>query len=79
MGIHQEGEKEAEPIEEFYATKEIIEKFGISNSWLFKMAKERNIPKTVVRGKTLWGRKHIDNVLVDMQPTETVDGHRYMR
>ena len=37
--------KQAEPIEEFYTTKEILEKFGISNSWLFKMAKERNIPK----------------------------------
>ena len=64
--------KVAEPIEEFYTTKEILEKFGISNSWLFKMAKERNIPKTVVRGKTLWSRKHIDNALVDKQPTETV-------
>ena len=63
--------KVAEPIEEFYTTKEILEKFGISNSWLFKMAKERNIPKTVVRGKTLWSRKHIDNALVDKQPTET--------
>lgn len=64
--------KVAEPIEEFYTTKEILEKFGISNSWLFKMAKERNIPKTVVRGKTLWSRKHIDNALADKQPTETV-------
>jgi len=64
--------KEAEPIEEFYTTKEILEKFGISNSRLFKMAKERNIPKTVVRGKTLWSRKHIDNALADKQPTETV-------
>lgn len=64
--------KQAEPIEEFYTTKEILEKFGISNSWLFKMAKERNIPKTVVRGKTLWSRKHIDKALADKQPTETV-------
>ncbi len=63
--------KQAEPIEEFYTTKEILEKFGISNSWLFKMAKERNIPKTVVRGKTLWSRKHIDKALADKQPTET--------
>lgn len=50
--------KVAEPIEEFYTTMEILEKFGISNSWLSKMAKEWNIPKTVVRGKTLWSRKH---------------------
>ena len=69
--------KEAEPIEEFYTTKEILEKFGISNSWLFKMAKERNIPKTVVRGKTLWSRKHIDKALADKQPTEVTEEEWY--
>ena len=69
--------KEAEPIEEFYTTKEILEKFGISNSWLFKMAKERNIPKTVVRGKTLWSRKHIDKALADKQPTEVAEEEWY--
>lgn len=69
--------KQAEPIEEFYTTKEILEKFGISNSWLFKMAKERNIPKTVVRGKTLWSKKHIDKALADKQPNEIVDEEWY--
>jgi len=69
--------KAAEPIEEFYTTKEILEKFGISNSWLFKMAKERSIPKTVVRGKTLWSRKHIDNALAEKQPTETITEEWY--
>ncbi len=64
--------KQAKPIEDFYTTKEILEKFGISNSWLFKMAKGRNIPKTVGRGKTLWSRKHIDNALADKQPTDMV-------
>lgn len=69
--------KEAEPIEEFYTTKEILEKFGISNSWLFKMAKERNIPKTVARGKTLWSKKHIDKALADKQPTEIAEKEWY--
>ena len=69
--------KEAEPIEELYTTKEILEKFGISNSWLFKMAKERNIPKTVVREKTLWSRKHIDKALADKQPTEVAEEEWY--
>ena len=32
--------KEKQPITEFYTTKEVLEKFGISNSWLFKAAKE---------------------------------------
>ena len=69
--------KQAEPIEEFYTTKEILEKFGISNSWLFKMAKERNIPKTVVRGKTLWSKRHIDRALADKQPTEIAEEEWY--
>lgn len=69
--------KEAEPIEEFYTTKEILEKFGISNSWLFKMAKERNIPKTVVRGKTLWSRKHIDKALANKQSGNSTEEERY--
>lgn len=55
--------REPEVIEEFYSTKEVLEKFGISNSWLFKIAKERRIPKTIVRGRTLWSKRHIDKAL----------------
>lgn len=54
--------KDANPITEFYSTSEIIEKFNVSNSWLFKVAKERNIPKTTHRGKTLWSKKHCDEI-----------------
>lgn len=54
--------KEKQPITEFYTTKEVLEKFGISNSWLFKAAKEHNIPKTTQRGKTLWSKSHIDRL-----------------
>lgn len=53
-------EKEKQPITEFYTTKEVLEKFGISNSWLFKAAKENNFPKITQRGKTLWSKPHID-------------------
>lgn len=52
------------PIEEYYTTREILDKFGISNSWLFKMAKIQKIPKKSIRGKTYWSKRHIDNVLV---------------
>lgn len=38
--------KDREPITEFYTTKEVLEKFSISNSWLFKAAKQQNIPKS---------------------------------
>lgn len=49
-------------ITEFYTTKEIIEKFGVSNSWVFAQAKRHNIPKVHHRGKTLWSKAHCDRV-----------------
>lgn len=54
--------KEKEPIVEFYTTNELMEKYSISNSWLFKAAKEHHIPKTTHHGKTLWSKKHCDAV-----------------
>ena len=54
--------KPAEPITEFYTSKEVMEKFGIGNAWLYKMASKHNIPKTTSRGKTLWSKKHIYRV-----------------
>ncbi len=49
-----------EAISEFYTTKEIIEKFGVSNSCVFAQGKAHNIPKVYHRGKTLWSKAHCD-------------------
>ena len=54
--------REKNPITEFYTSSELIQKFNISNSWLFKVVKENNIPKTTHRGKTLWSKKHCDEI-----------------
>lgn len=64
--------KEKEPITEFYTTKEVLEKFGISNSWLFKTAKENNFPKIIQRGKTLWSKPHIDRFFARSAPKEDI-------
>ncbi len=64
--------KEKEPITKFYTTKEVLEKFGISNSWLFKAAKENNFPKTIQRGKTLWSKSHIDRFFAKKEPQEDI-------
>lgn len=56
------GKRERETITEFYTTKEVLEKFSISNSWLFKVAKQQNIPKVTQYGKTYWSKKHCDMV-----------------
>ncbi len=55
-------DENGEEITEFYTTKEIIEKFGVSNSWVFAQAKRHNIPKVYHRGKTLWSKTHCDQV-----------------
>ncbi|MDE6007072.1 MAG: helix-turn-helix domain-containing protein, partial [Muribaculaceae bacterium] len=64
--------KEKQPITEFYTTKEVLEKYGISNSWLFKAAKENNFPKTIQRGKTLWSKQHIDRFFAKSAPKEDI-------
>ncbi len=64
--------KEKEVVTEFYTTKEVLEKIGISNSWLFKAAKENNFPKTLQRGKTLWSKKYIDRFFANQKPTEDI-------
>lgn len=64
--------KEKQAITEFYSTKEVLEKFGISNSWLFKAAKENDIPKVVQRGKTLWSKRHIDRLFSKTAPKEEI-------
>ena len=64
--------KEKQPITEFYTTMEVLEKFGISNSWLFKAAKENNFPKTIQRGKTLWSKQHIDRFFAKSTPKEDI-------
>ena len=51
-----------ETISEFYTTKEIIEKFGVSNSQVFAQGKAHNIPKVYHRGKTMWSKTHCDRV-----------------
>jgi predicted DNA-binding transcriptional regulator AlpA len=64
--------KEKQPTTEFYTTKEVLEKFGISNSWLFKAAKENNFPKFIQRGKTLWSKPHIDRFFAKSAPKEDI-------
>ena len=51
---------ERKPITEFYTTNEIKEKFGVSESWVFKIGKEKNIPKILHHGKTYWSKQHVE-------------------
>jgi excisionase family DNA binding protein len=52
--------KEKKPITEFYTVKEIKEKFSVKETWIFKIVKENNVPKTLIKGKSYFSKKHID-------------------
>lgn len=52
--------KEAKPLTEFYTVAEIKEKFKIKESWLYKITRENNIPKTLIKGKSYFSKSHID-------------------
>ena len=59
-------------ITEFYTTAEIKEQYGVKESWLYKIAKERNIPRTFNRGKTYWSKKHIDSYFAKKTPDASI-------
>ena len=59
-------------ITDFYTTAEIKEKYNIKESWLYKIAKEYNIPRTFNRGKTYWSKKHIDSYFAKKAPDTSI-------
>ncbi len=61
------------PITEFYTSKEVQEKFGVSNSGMYKIAEREGWPKTQSRGKTLWSRSHVDRYFANQQPKEKIN------
>ena len=64
--------KDSVPITDFYTTAEVKEKFQIQESWLYKIAKEHNIPRTFNRGRTYWSKKHIDSYFAKKTPDVSI-------
>lgn len=52
--------KERKPITEFYTLSEIKEKFNVKETWIYKVVREKRIPKTLINGKSIFSKKHID-------------------
>lgn len=55
-------EKKDKTITEFYTRAEIREKFGVKDSWIYKVVAENNVPKTILRGKAYFSKSHIDRI-----------------
>lgn len=52
--------KESKLLTELYTVADIKKKFNIKESWLYKITRENNIPKTLIRGKSYFSKEHID-------------------
>lgn len=63
---------ERKAITEFYTTQEILKRYEISNSGLYKIAQTQNFPKTQSRGKTLCSKPHIDKYFEKRNPSEEI-------
>lgn len=48
------------PITDFYTTKEIMDRYDVSESWVYEVGKDKAIPKVFQRGRTYWSKKHVD-------------------
>lgn len=51
---------EKKMINEFYTRADIREKYGVKDSWIYKVVAENNVPKTILRGKAYFSKSHID-------------------
>lgn len=64
--------KKKEEITEFYTIQEIKDKYGVSTSWIYKVGKEKNIPRIIKRGKTYWSKTHIDKFIISNKADDSI-------
>lgn len=55
-------EKKSKSLADFYTRAEIREKYGVKDSWIYKVVAENNVPKTILRGKAYFSKSHIDRL-----------------
>lgn len=55
-------EKKSKSLDDLYTRAEIREKFGVKDSWIYKVVAENNVPKTILRGKAYFSKSHIDRL-----------------
>ena len=55
-------EKKSKSLSDFYTRADIREKYGVKDSWIYKVVAENNVPKTILRGKAYFSKSHIDRL-----------------
>ena len=65
-------EKKGKSISDFYTRAEIREKFGVKDSWIYKVVAENNVPKTILRGKAYFSKSHIDRLFSSRKENQEI-------
>lgn len=58
----ESAEKKSKSLADFYTRADIREKYGVKDSWIYKVVAENNVPKTIIRGKAYFSKSHIDRL-----------------
>lgn len=58
----ESSEKKSKSLADFYTRADIREKYGVKDSWIYKVVAENNVPKTIIRGKAYFSKSHIDRL-----------------
>ena len=63
---------ENKEITNFYTIEDICNKFNYQRSWVFKITKQKRVPKLLHRGKNYYSKEHIDRIFSKKQPDPTI-------
>ena len=62
----------AKDITEFYTVKEIKDKYNVCESWIYKVGREKNIPRIFKMGKTYWSKEHVDKFILKNKTDDSI-------
>lgn len=63
---------QAQPIVDFYTTKEIVEKYNISPTYLYRLSQKITLPHVFKRKETYWSKKHLDTYFAKQIPDGSI-------
>lgn len=61
--------RDEKTITEFYTLAEIKKKYKVQDTWIYKVVRENKIPKTLIDGKSIFSKTHIDKYFEKKNPT----------
>lgn len=59
-------------ITEFYTVQEIKDKYNVSESWIYKVGRDKKIPRVFKLGKTYWSKEHVDKYILKNKVDDSI-------